>query len=267
MTLTEPPPTGDARPDIAEFGTAMAFLTRLPVGPDVDRPPSLAEAAWAFPLVGAVVGAIAGLAVVLAYALGLPSLLAATLGVLTAVLVTGAMHEDGLADTVDGFGGGETATDKLAIMRDGRIGTYGALALIFSIGIRIGALAWAIPFSRLGAFVLLVASEATSRAAMVRMWHDTPPARSDGLSYEAGRPVERLSVLALAIAAVLCAVSILFPVITFWSALAGFAGSLAAALVFAQMCRTEIGGQTGDTLGAAQQISVAVFLLLAVAFG
>jgi adenosylcobinamide-GDP ribazoletransferase len=267
MTFPDLPPV-DSRPDIAEFGTAISFLTRLPGGPEgIRQPPTLAEAAWAFPLVGAVVGLIGGLAVILAYAIGLPPLLAATIGVLVAVLVTGAMHEDGLSDTIDGFGGGSTAVDKLAVMRDGRIGAFGALAMIFSLLIRIAALAWAIPFSRIGTLALLVAAEAASRAAMVRVWHDLPPARSDGLSYNAGRPTERLSVLALAIAGVLTALAILFPVVTFWSAVAAFAGSLAAALVFAQICRSEIGGQTGDTLGAAQQISLSVFLLLAVAFG
>jgi adenosylcobinamide-GDP ribazoletransferase len=267
MSFPDLPP-GESRPDIAEFGTALSFLTRLPGGPEgIRQPPTLAQAAWAFPLAGAVVGAIGGLALIVAYALGLPPLLAATIGVLVGVLVTGAMHEDGLADTIDGFGGGATAVDKLAIMRDGRIGAFGALAMIFSIGVRIGALAWAVPYSRVGALVLLIAAEATSRAAMVRMWHDLPPARTDGLSYNAGRPEERLSVLALAIAGVLCAIAIFFPVVTFWSAVAAFAGSLAAVLVFAQICRSEIGGQTGDTLGAGQQISLAVFLVLAVAFG
>ncbi|MCC6982779.1 MAG: adenosylcobinamide-GDP ribazoletransferase [Bauldia sp.] len=267
MTFPDLPP-GDSRPDIAEFGTALSFLTRLPGGPEgIRQPPTLAEAAWAFPLAGVVVGLLGGLALILAYLLGLPPLLAATVGVLVAVLVTGAMHEDGLADTIDGFGGGETAVDKLAVMRDGRIGAFGALAMIFSIGIRIGALAWAIPQSRIGALALLIAAEATSRAAMVRVWHDLPPARTDGLSYNAGRPAERLSALALAIAGILCALAIFFPVVTFWSAVAAFAGSLAAALVFAQICRAEIGGQTGDALGAAQQIALAAFLLLAVAFG
>ncbi len=267
MTYPDIPPI-DSRPDIAEFGTALSFLTRLPSGQEgIRQPPTLAEAAWAFPLAGAVVGAISGLALILAYALGLTPLLAASIGVLVAVLLTGAMHEDGLADTVDGFGGGSTAVDRLAVMRDSRIGAFGAIALIFSLGFRIAALAWAIPISRIGALVLLIAAEATSRATMVRVWHDLPPARTDGLSYNAGRPTERLSVLALAIAGILCAIAIFFPVVTFWSAVAGFAGSLAAALVFAQMCRSALGGQTGDTLGAAQQISLAVFLLLAVAFG
>lgn len=267
MTNHEPPPI-DSRPDIAEFGTALSFLTRLPVGQGgVPQPPTLAEAAWAFPLAGAVVGALSGLALILAYVLGLPPLLAAAVGVLVGVLLTGAMHEDGLADTVDGFGGGSTAAERLEIMRDGRVGPFGAIALIFSLGFRVAALAWAIPISRVGTLVLLVVAEATARATMVRVWHDLPPARSDGLSHDAGRPTERLSVLALAIAAVLCAVGIIFPVVTLWTAVAAFAGSLAAALVFAQMCRSAIGGQTGDTLGATQQISLAVFLLLAVAFG
>src|SRR5262245_2238751 len=108
MTYPDLPPI-DSRPDIAEFGTAISFLTRLPSGHEgVRQPPTLAEAAWAFPLAGAVVGAISGLALILAYALGLTPLLAASIGVLVAVLLTGAMHEDGLADTVDGFGGGST---------------------------------------------------------------------------------------------------------------------------------------------------------------
>src|ERR1700760_415860 len=126
-----------------EFLAAFTFLTRLPLGSahtDVP-PPSLADASGAFPLVGLVIGAIGGIAYAIASALALPALAAALIAIAATALITGALHEDGLADTADGFGGGATREMKLEIMRDSRIGTFGVLALIFSIGLRAIAIA------------------------------------------------------------------------------------------------------------------------------
>ncbi len=102
----------------------------------------LSRALWAAPVVGAVVGGLVGAAVYgFAHSLHIPPLPAAALAVAATAAVTGALHEDGLADVADGFGGGATRERKLDIMRDSRIGTYGVCALMLSFMLRVGALA------------------------------------------------------------------------------------------------------------------------------
>src|SRR5262245_46464492 len=112
-----------------QFLSATALLTRLPVGTVAAEEGDVARASWAFPAVGAGIGGICSAALILASLAGLGGGVAALLAIVTGIAVTGALHEDGLADTVDGFGGGRDRDAKLAIMRDSRIGAYGALAL------------------------------------------------------------------------------------------------------------------------------------------
>ena len=136
----------DARRGLfADFSLATAVLTRIPIGFPEHLLPlpegAVAASSWAFPLVGAGVGAIAAITFFVAGLLGLGDAPAALLAVLAGILVTGGLHEDGIADTADGFGGGSDRAAKLAIMRDSRQGSHGILALIFSIGLRAAALA------------------------------------------------------------------------------------------------------------------------------
>jgi adenosylcobinamide-GDP ribazoletransferase len=123
-----------------DLSVSVLFCTRLPLAhsrPFADG--EIARAVWAFPLAGFVVGVIGAVIYVVAARAGVPPWPAAALAVAATLGVTGALHEDGLADTADGFGGGTTREDKLAIMRDSRIGTYGVCALILSFIIRVGA--------------------------------------------------------------------------------------------------------------------------------
>ena len=125
-----------------ELKTGLAFLTRLPLAPDASTTGAdISRASWTFPVIGAGIGALGGIVYWIAHGLGLPPFVCGTLAVGATVLITGALHEDGLADTADGFGGGTTQERKLEIMRDSRVGTYGALALILSFLLRAGAVA------------------------------------------------------------------------------------------------------------------------------
>jgi cobalamin synthase len=126
---------------VVDVKIALIFLTRLPLrhagaitGED------LARASWANPIAGALIGASGALVYLIAYSIGLPPLLSALLAVAATILITGALHEDGLGDVADGFGGAFEREKKLAIMRDSRIGTYAGLALILSVAIRAAAL-------------------------------------------------------------------------------------------------------------------------------
>jgi adenosylcobinamide-GDP ribazoletransferase len=244
-----------------QFLLATAVLTRLPVGPRDEvaaEDGAVAAASWAFPAVGAGIGMIAALVMFLASAFGLGEAPAALLALVAAGLVTGALHEDGLADTADGFGGGRTRDEKLAIMRDSRQGTYGIIALIISIGLRAVALA-SVPGPIEGGLAL-IAAHAVSRGFLAPAMWWLAPAREDGLGAMAGTP-SRAAALIAPIIGVFIAIGMLGPV---RGAIAIVLSGVAVAAT-AVVARRQIGGYTGDVLGAFQQIGEIVMLLVAAA--
>ncbi|MCP3369491.1 adenosylcobinamide-GDP ribazoletransferase, partial [Bradyrhizobium cajani] len=191
---------------LADLRMAASFVTILPVAsskPATDG--AIARATWALPVAGLVVGLAGALVYKVASRFGLTPSLAALLALAATALITGALHEDGLADTADGLGGGRTRERKLEIMRDSRIGTYGVCALILTFGLRWSALAtianpWAVTLA-------LCAAHAAARAGVPAFMSLVPPARPDGLSASAGQPPGRsvaiaftLGILALTLA-------------------------------------------------------------------
>jgi len=241
-----------------DFAIATAVLTRLPVGTAAPVDGTIAPAGWAFPLVGAGIGALAALAFLLAELLGLGPAPAALLALTASLAVTGAFHEDGLADTADGLAGGRDREQKLAIMRDSRHGTYGVLAIVLSIGLRAAALGSI--SGPIHAGLALLAAHAFSRGALPAAMHLLEPARADGLGAMAGRPSRAVAIIAAAIGAVI-ALATLGPA-TGIAALILAGGAVALAALLA---RRQIGGYTGDVLGAFQQTGEIVMLLVAAA--
>jgi adenosylcobinamide-GDP ribazoletransferase len=241
-----------------EFAIATALLTRLPVGAAVPADGAVAAAGWAFPLVGAGIGALCAVAFLVAQLGGCGNAVAALLSVAGGLALTGAVHEDGLADTVDGFGGGTGRDDKLAIMRDSRLGSFGGIALILSIGLRGAALATI--GEPIHAALALVAAHAVSRGALPALMRVLAPARPDGLGAAAGRPSRTVAILAAALGAGI-SLAVLGPR-TGTLALVLSGGALALAAILAQR---QIGGYTGDVLGFFQQIGEIVMLLAAAA--
>lgn len=228
---------------------ALGLLTRLPIKVDFARAQARgARAAWAWPLAGALVGGIAGLIGLAAWALGLPPGFAAGLTLVTQVMLTGAMHEDGLADTADGLWGGYTRERRLEIMKDSAIGAYGTIALVLSLLLRFAVLSTL--FAAGHALLALVAAGALSRAAMSITMSTLPNARGAGLSDSVGRPPRATAALGLGIALTL---TLLITGPAAWLASALAAGL--AALALAALARAKIGGQTGDILGATQQLA------------
>ena len=239
---------------IRDVAAAIGLLTRLPVSLDFEKAQARgARAAWAWPIAGALVGGIAALAGSAALWLGLPSALAAALALATLIIITGAMHEDGLADCADGFWGGWTAQQRLDIMKDSRIGAYGVIAIGLSLILRWQALA--LVFGLDAVWPVLIGAGALSRAPMVTMMALMPPARDGGLSRAVGRPSGATAGLAAAVGVAIGALAL------------GTAGIWAILWVsvlglgWAALCRAKIGGQTGDTLGALQQIAEMGILL------
>jgi len=262
----ESEPTADAPPAPAHSGgwfadlhLAAAFLTRLPLPVAPCGPGGLAPAMAVFPLVGGAIGATAGLVFLAGFQV-LPPLPAALLALAVATLLTGALHEDGLADFADGLGARGGREHRLEVMRDSRTGAFGVLALVFGIALRAACLA-AAPSGWAG-FGALVAAGALARAAFPAVMQALPPARADGLGAGAGVPDAGVAARA-AVAALVLAVLGLGPM----AALAALAASAAAAIVLGWLARRALGGFTGDVLGAtAQLVEVAVLLAAAVAW-
>jgi adenosylcobinamide-GDP ribazoletransferase len=250
MGLGPPRRFAAAARDVAD---ALRFFTRLPVGaPAPGAALDMDRIAWAAPVAGAAVGLIGALVLALTAALGLPPLLRAGLATAALVALTGALHEDGLADVADGFGGGVTRAMKLEIMRDSRIGAYGATAVALALVLRVGALAAALDGGFWLAAVSLTLVAALSRAAALTPLACLAPARADGAGAAAGR----LDSTALAAAwgsALVIALALGLVSLGFIHALAASLMSGAAALGMVALSHRAIGGQTGDVAGAAQQ--------------
>ncbi len=231
----------------AEARLALMLLTRLPVGSLPEPAPPMGAAFWAYPLAGAVVAT----APALLYWGGAqvwPPLLAALLALGLGILLTGALHEDGLADLADSSGG-STRARKLEILRDSRIGSYGALALILSIGLRATALASA-PTPAMGAWAL-VGLAAASRAPLPWMMVNLPPARPGGLGAAAQAGATKGGVWAAA-ALGGALVGVAFSGFSFWG-VAILPAMFFAACGVAWWAMRRLGGYTGDVLGAMQQ--------------
>jgi adenosylcobinamide-GDP ribazoletransferase len=186
--------------------------------------------------------------------IGLASWPAALLSVLGGIALTGALHEDGLADTADGFCGGRDREEKLKILRDSRQGTYGVLAIVLSVLLRAAALAGIGDVIHGG--LALIAAHAASRAALPAAMMGLTPARPDGLGAMAGTPSAGGAIAAALIGAAI-ALAALGPM------RGVIALCLAGVIVFAtaQLARSQIGGYTGDVLGAFQQVAEIVILL------
>lgn len=238
-----------------DLRAALRFLTRVPIKSmrSEREDPPLGRAVRAFPIIGALIGLFAGLIYAIASGLGLPDIVAAVLAVGGLALVTGALHEDGLADMVDGFGSGDSRERKLAIMRDSRIGAYGVIALVVALAAKVGAIADIEQTSLV--IAAMVGAAAASRTAMpaVMLWME--PARSDGLAAGAGRPSSTHVWTGLAMALVLV-VGLLT-----WTGLVAFLVAGLGAAGVARLADRQVGGHTGDVLGGAQQISEVLFLL------
>jgi adenosylcobinamide-GDP ribazoletransferase len=245
---------------ITDFTTSLAFCTRLPLEHSASSEGAdIARASWAFPLAGAVVGAFGALIYWIADAFYLDPILSSILTVAATLLITGALHEDGLADTADGFGASASRERKLDIMRDSEIGTYGASALILSFMLRAGALV-SLAEPRLAALAL-IAAHAGARATLPAFMRLVPNARRNGLSADAGTPPPGSARIA-----VLLGLAVILLCLGLGAALIACVLLAAMMGLMAWLCIRQIGGQTGDVLGALEQASEILILLIAAAW-
>ncbi len=239
---------------------AGAFLTRLPF-PAVkggDKKGALAVASRAFPVLGAAIGLIAGIFLMAAASLDLHPLACAFVALAVSALMTGALHEDGLANVADGFGRGKTATESLKIMKDPQIGVFGVLAVVLSVGIRAGTLG-GLPGPGL-AIAALIAAHALSRGLLPAVLARMTPARKSGLAHKAGAPDDEGWATALVLGGLL-AFLFLGPM----GGLMAIIAAVAAVAAVVWLANRQIGGVTGDVLGAQQQMAEIAVLAAAAA--
>jgi adenosylcobinamide-GDP ribazoletransferase len=242
---------------IEDIRNAIAFLTRIPMPhPDGAVPRHFSRCCRVFPLVGAAIGSAVAAVDLGLLAIGLPGLAAAALALGASASVTGALHEDGLADVADGFGGGRDKAAKLEIMRDSRLGTYGALILLVSFAAKAASLA---ALARADVVPGLIAAHALARAPLAAMAAAMPYARPDGLASAAGRPTGTTAAISVVLGLIIAFVAL--P----WAKAAAAACVVAiGSLCLAVLAIRQVGGQTGDVLGGTEQINeTAVLLLLA----
>jgi adenosylcobinamide-GDP ribazoletransferase len=261
------PPLSGWRAILRDLLRLLRFHSRLPVPtPSFDAephaPPDLRTASALAPFAGLIIGLPGAAVLAFAASLGVPALMAAGLAVAASALVTGAMHEDGLADSFDGLGAGGAPERRLSIMRDSRLGTYGVTALVLALLLRAtglaGVLAASGPF---GAALMLLAAASLSRSIMLMPMTLLPAARADGSASVVGRPTSAGFVWAMAwgcgIAGALTASAGL---VGLQAAVGvGLALALAAAMTFWAL--RAIQGHTGDIAGACQQLAEIGFYL------
>lgn len=254
---------------IRDTADCLRFLSRLPLfGNDeaAHQPPDFRRAARAVPIAGAIIGSIGAIVVFITLSIGLSPFLSVTLAVAALILTTGAFHEDGLADTADGIGGGQTRLQKLEIMRDSRIGTYGTAAFTLALLIRIGALtqlaseatAWRVA-------LVVIAAEAISRVGGVALTYAVRPARVQGSAFATGRPSGNALYEACVYAAIIAVITSVGAA-GFLPTFIGLIAAGAATIGMITFTRAKLGGQTGDVAGATQQVVMLAFLVALLIF-
>lgn len=232
-----------------DFVMALRFFSRLPTGASPHQKPDLGRIAMALPLASVAIGIGPALLLIGGTLIGLPSYFAATLAVAAAVIASGAMAEDALADAADGLFGGPTIERRLEIMKDSRHGTYGVAALTLFILLRVTALGALAAINPLAAAAVWLAASIVGRSGALWLAVALPPARADGASATAGR----LPARSFAIGAVFAAI-LLFVLAGPATSLVGLGAALLLALAviagWTALCRRLVGGQTGDMIGA-----------------
>lgn len=242
-----------------EVRTCLGFLTRIPVfAVEYSGHASLATAAWAFPIVGMVVGLAGAILLWFADLFSLGAQLSALLAIAGMTILAGALHEDGLADTADGFGLSGDKERRLEVMHDPRIGVFGVIALMVVFSGRWLALGDLIAISHANAIWALLAASAISRGMLPFVMHAVPHARADGLSFAAGRPEARPAWIAIAISALTAFFAFGFGGAILVLLIAGI-----VAFIVTKIAQRLIGGQTGDVLGAIQQLTELAVLVSA----
>jgi adenosylcobinamide-GDP ribazoletransferase len=235
---------------LGELVAAFMLLTRLPVGRSggVRAENAFAGAVWGYPIVGVAIGAIGAAVYWLGAEIGLPPAFAAICVIAATVLATGALHEDALADMADGFGGGRSRAQKLEIMRDSRVGTFGVLALVLSVVARVAAIAAVAVPGKVA--IALIVTGSLARGAMLVPVILLSPSRTDGLGAGLRATGKARTLLGLVLSA-----AVAFLLLSPAAAASAAATAVSGAVCLSVLAWRQIGGYTGDVLGATEMIA------------
>lgn len=250
-----------ARFEVHTMLLALQFLTRIPVRSDgIYSAAKMAASPRYYPLVGLIIGALSA-TIYYAANLALTPLASAVLSTALICLLTGAFHEDGLADSFDGIGGGLTKERSLEIMKDSRIGTYGTAALVFVLGLKISLLS-SLPIA--AAIAGLVAAHCLSRVSSVLVIAASRYVRLEGTGKYTSSGLSNASIFAVVATGAVALVGLAYalePGAALWCVIGVAAGHCTMRAIY----QRKLGGYTGDTLGAVQQVSeVGAYLGLAI---
>jgi adenosylcobinamide-GDP ribazoletransferase len=236
-----------------DVATAFQFLTRFPLRRVLYDPDALSRSAKFFPLVGVVIGVL-GSVFYLWLVRHVPASVAALVTLALFVLATGGLHEDGLADVADAFGGGWNREQILTILKDSRIGTFGALAVLVSCGLRVLLLA-NLPLHRFAAYV--ISGQVLCRWTALPLGYTLPPAGES--SGQGARIARQISMGSLVIGSVLTVIIAAY--LLRWSVWGPITSTLIVTGASWLYYRRRIGGVTGDCFGATNQLAeIAVYL-------
>lgn len=241
----------------ADIARAIGFLSRIPMPQAAfsGYDGKLDRVARAFPVAGVVIATLPALVFFLMLSLHGDRLMSALVALSVMCILTGALHEDGLADCADGIGGGRDREHSLSIMKDSRIGTYGAISLVLSFALRAAAVAAIAraeaPFA---AALALPAAACISRSALVWHWHRLPPAKPDGVAAASGQPNESAMQTAV-VSGCLLAGLLIWPSLGLLPLVCALLAAGLSTVAFTRYTRMRLLGHTGDTLGATAQIS------------
>ena len=242
---------------LIDISSAVMFFTRIPINWSYfsDEAPDLTRAAWSFPLIGFLVGILSGIFGELCIFINLPTFLSCVIAIAFSVIITGAFHEDGLADMADGFGAGGSPEKINEIIHDSRLGTYGTSALTLGLLIRLGLV---ISLVDLGysLLVILCFGFASGKLAiiLIRNLYDT------SIFSKTGIIIEYVSIKNLLAAIILWFIPIAF-VFPFFAILLGSFLVVGVVFLMGKMSKQKLGGITGDILGATAFLSELAFLL------
>jgi adenosylcobinamide-GDP ribazoletransferase len=257
---------------VGDIARCVRFYSRLPVPQlpgehDPHARPDFTRIPRALPVAAIIVAAPGALVLWLALLIGLSPMVAACLSVTTATIASGAFHEDGLADMADGFWGGSTPERRLEIMKDSRVGAFGAAALGLSLILRVIALGDLIPLMTKGESIAAVlAAGCISRTTGLIPLTFLPPARPDGFSASVGRPSRQIFMFAVLLTFGLVLAIGIIGKLPLLGLLAGGGLAVGIGMGLSKLSFNLIEGQTGDVAGATQQLGeIAVLMGLLVA--
>ncbi len=262
----DPPQTSAFPVDfLADLGAMLRFFSRIPMpelskNDDPARPPDFSRQTRMISIAGFILALPSALILFVGPLTTAPAIVISILAATLMTALTGALHEDGLADVADGFFGATSTPRRLEIMKDSRIGTFAAMALIIAFTLQVTLLADLLKrHGGFGAALLFICAQTVSRFHMAALWRWLPSARPDGLAARFGSPTRSSLIVAGLSALVMVALACL--VVPPLSLLSGVALSVICLMGFMRLAKKKIGGQTGDALGAVQQLTYLALLL------